>query len=186
MKFKLDSSSEGWFCLADTRKLFIITHINRSILLYLINISVSIVSLLFTWPTVPHFFLVSCWDKLGFPHVLAVSIVMKSRPLYPWCSQVCRLWLAAAYRSEFQLNKSNVVVIEIIKIMKYCGSMHFGKLQRYGPCVGSGDWLLGSHRGGPVSTPGQSTWELWWTIWHWGRFFCGYCGFFCQYQLRNC
>jgi hypothetical protein len=27
--------------------------------------------------------------------------------------------------------------------------MRFGKLQRYRPCVGSGDWSLASHRGRP-------------------------------------
>jgi hypothetical protein len=28
-----------------------------------------------------------------------------------------------------------------------------------------------SHRGGPGSCPGQSMWDLWWTEWHWDRFF---------------
>jgi hypothetical protein len=28
-----------------------------------------------------------------------------------------------------------------------------------------------SHRGGPGSSPGQVMWDLWWTKWHWGRFF---------------
>jgi hypothetical protein len=27
-----------------------------------------------------------------------------------------------------------------------------------------------SHRGGPVSSPSQVVWDLWWTKWHWGRF----------------
>jgi hypothetical protein len=27
-----------------------------------------------------------------------------------------------------------------------------------------------SHRGNPVSIPGQPTWDLWWTKWHWDSF----------------
>jgi hypothetical protein len=30
---------------------------------------------------------------------------------------------------------------------------------------------LVSHRGDPGSNPGQVMWDLWWTKWHWGRFF---------------
>ena len=32
-----------------------------------------------------------------------------------------------------------------------------------GPCHGSGGWSPASHRGGPGSIPGKSTWNLWWT-----------------------
>jgi hypothetical protein len=34
-----------------------------------------------------------------------------------------------------------------------------------------------SHRGGPGSRPGQSMWNLWWTKWHWDRFFSEFFGF---------
>jgi hypothetical protein len=27
------------------------------------------------------------------------------------------------------------------------------------------------HRGGLGSSPGQVVWDLWWTKWHWGRFY---------------
>jgi hypothetical protein len=30
---------------------------------------------------------------------------------------------------------------------------------------------------GPGSIPGQSMWNLWWTKWHWDRFFSDYFGF---------
>jgi len=32
-------------------------------------------------------------------------------------------------------------------------------------------------RGGPASIPVQSTWEWWWTKWHWGRFISEQFGF---------
>jgi hypothetical protein len=38
-------------------------------------------------------------------------------------------------------------------------------------CTGSGSWSPTSHRGGPGSRTSQSTWGLWWTKWHWDRFF---------------
>jgi hypothetical protein len=38
------------------------------------------------------------------------------------------------------------------------------------PCCSSGGLSLASHRGGAGSIPGQVTWDLWWTKWHWGRF----------------
>jgi hypothetical protein len=34
-----------------------------------------------------------------------------------------------------------------------------------------------THGGGPGSIPGQSMWDLWWTQWHWDRFFTEYFGF---------
>jgi hypothetical protein len=37
--------------------------------------------------------------------------------------------------------------------------------------------LPASDRGGPGSIPGQSMWDLWWTKWHWDRFFPDYFGF---------
>ena len=39
------------------------------------------------------------------------------------------------------------------------------------PCLGSGAWLLASHRGGSGSIPSESKWHLWWTKRHWNRFF---------------
>jgi hypothetical protein len=36
---------------------------------------------------------------------------------------------------------------------------------------GSGGKSPTSHRGDPGSVPGQSMWDLWWTKWHWDRFF---------------
>jgi hypothetical protein len=38
----------------------------------------------------------------------------------------------------------------------------------------SGDWLLVSHRGGLGSIPGQSMRDIWWTQWHWVKFFTEY------------
>jgi hypothetical protein len=32
-------------------------------------------------------------------------------------------------------------------------------------------------RGGPVSRPGHSMWDLWWTKWKWDRFFSEFLGF---------
>jgi hypothetical protein len=37
-------------------------------------------------------------------------------------------------------------------------------------CRNSSDQSPASHRGGTGSSPGQVTWELWWTKRHWGRF----------------
>jgi hypothetical protein len=39
------------------------------------------------------------------------------------------------------------------------------------PCHGSGGWSPASYRGGPGSMPGQCMSDLWWTKWHWDRFF---------------
>jgi hypothetical protein len=38
-------------------------------------------------------------------------------------------------------------------------------------CHNSDSWFFASHCGGPDSIPGQSTWDLQWTKWHWGRTF---------------
>jgi len=46
-----------------------------------------------------------------------------------------------------------------------------------GPCHGSGE-LLACHCGGLGLIPGQWMLDLWWTKWHWDRFFCEYFGFF--------
>jgi hypothetical protein len=45
------------------------------------------------------------------------------------------------------------------------------------PCHGSGGRSPASHSGGPASIPVQSMWGLWWTKWHWDRFFYEYFGF---------
>jgi hypothetical protein len=36
---------------------------------------------------------------------------------------------------------------------------------------GSGCYSSASHLGGPGTIPGQLMWDLWWTKWHWDRFF---------------
>jgi hypothetical protein len=41
------------------------------------------------------------------------------------------------------------------------------------PCHGWGLQSPASHRGGP----GQSMWDMWWTKWHWDRFFSEFFGF---------
>jgi hypothetical protein len=44
------------------------------------------------------------------------------------------------------------------------------------PAAGAADvaqvvgWLLACRRGSPALIPGQDTWDLWWTHWHWDRF----------------
>jgi hypothetical protein len=38
-------------------------------------------------------------------------------------------------------------------------------------CHGWGSSSLASHHGGPGSHPGHSMWDLWWTKWHWDKFF---------------
>jgi hypothetical protein len=48
------------------------------------------------------------------------------------------------------------------------------------PCHGSGGSCPASHRGVPRSRPGQFMWDLWWTKWHWGRFFSEFFDFPCQ------
>jgi hypothetical protein len=51
-------------------------------------------------------------------------------------------------------------------------------------------WLrrlfAGSHRGGLCSIPGQSMWDLWWTKWHWDRFFPEYFGFPLSISFHRC
>jgi hypothetical protein len=54
------------------------------------------------------------------------------------------------------------------------------------PCHGSGGQSPASHRGGPGSIPGQSMWDLWWTKWHWDRFFSMYFGFFLSISFHRC
>jgi hypothetical protein len=41
------------------------------------------------------------------------------------------------------------------------------------PCHGSGGYSPASHRGDSSLIPGQSTYDLWWTKWHLGRFSSG-------------
>jgi hypothetical protein len=42
------------------------------------------------------------------------------------------------------------------------------------------------HRGGPGWIPGQSMWDLWWTKWHWDRFFPEYFGFPLSIAFHRC
>ena len=53
---------------------------------------------------------------------------------------------------------------------------------KLGPCHGADGQSPASHRGGPGSITGQSVWDLWWTKWHWDRFFPEYFGFPCQFH----
>jgi hypothetical protein len=53
-------------------------------------------------------------------------------------------------------------------------------------CHGSGGQAPSSHRGVPVSVPGQSVWELYWTNWHGGRFFPMYIDFSLSVSLHKC
>jgi hypothetical protein len=46
----------------------------------------------------------------------------------------------------------------------------FNKIQEFRPRHSSGCYSPASHRDGPNSSPGQVTWDLWWTKWHLGRF----------------
>jgi hypothetical protein len=50
----------------------------------------------------------------------------------------------------------------------------------YGRAIAQAVSRRASHRGGPVSIPGQVMWDLWWTKWHWGRF-----GFPCQFPFHQ-
>jgi hypothetical protein len=54
------------------------------------------------------------------------------------------------------------------------------------PCNGSDGYSPASHRGGPGSIPGQSMWDLWWTKWHWDRFFSEYFGFPLSISFHRC
>jgi hypothetical protein len=45
---------------------------------------------------------------------------------------------------------------------------------------------MASHRRGPVSIPDQSVWDLWWTEWHWDRFFPEYFGFPLSVSFNRC
>jgi hypothetical protein len=42
-----------------------------------------------------------------------------------------------------------------------------------------------SHNGGPGSIPGHYMRDLWWTKWHWDRFFSQYFCFPCQYHYTS-
>jgi hypothetical protein len=43
-----------------------------------------------------------------------------------------------------------------------------------------------SHRRGPGLRPGQSMWDLWWTKWHWDRFFSKSFGFLLSISFLRC
>jgi hypothetical protein len=40
--------------------------------------------------------------------------------------------------------------------------------------------------GGPRSIPGRSMWDLWWTKWHWDKFFSEYFGFSVSISFHRC
>jgi hypothetical protein len=42
------------------------------------------------------------------------------------------------------------------------------------------------HRGGPALILGWSVWYLWWTKWHWDRFFSEYFGFPLSFSFHPC
>jgi hypothetical protein len=55
------------------------------------------------------------------------------------------------------------------------------------PCHGSGGKPPAFHRGGPGSIPSQPMWDLWWTKWHWDRFFLSeYFGFLLSVSFHRC
>jgi hypothetical protein len=74
------------------------------------------------------------------------------------------------------------------------------KTQRLFPCTTFTDWFnwdvvcllrgrrldVTCHLGGPVSTPGQSLWDLWWIEWHWNRVLSECFGFLMSVSLRQC
>jgi len=41
-------------------------------------------------------------------------------------------------------------------------------------------------RGGLASDPGQSVFDLWWTEWHWDRFFSKYFGLLLSVLFQQC
>jgi hypothetical protein len=57
-------------------------------------------------------------------------------------------------------------------------------------CILAVPWLrrlvADYHRGGPGSIAGQSMWDLWWTKWHWDRFFSKYFGFPLSISFHRC
>jgi hypothetical protein len=53
-------------------------------------------------------------------------------------------------------------------------------------CQGSGGQSPASQRGYPGSIPGQSLQNLWWTKWHWDRFFSGYFSLSLSVSLHQC
>jgi hypothetical protein len=57
-------------------------------------------------------------------------------------------------------------IIHYIKLQKQKKSSYYS----VGPCHISGSYWSASHCGGPVSSPGQVIWNLWWTKWHWAGF----------------
>jgi hypothetical protein len=52
--------------------------------------------------------------------------------------------------------------------MSLCLTKHHTTKEQWG--IGIASSIL-NHRGGTGSIPGQSVWDLWWTEWHWDRFF---------------
>jgi hypothetical protein len=47
---------------------------------------------------------------------------------------------------------------------------HFVGSTALRPRHSSSGYSLASHSGGPGSSPGLIKWDLWWTMWRWGRF----------------
>jgi hypothetical protein len=43
-------------------------------------------------------------------------------------------------------------------------------------------WIKGKNGTGRKKIPGQSMWGLWWTKWHWDRFFSEFSVFPCQFH----
>ena len=116
----LDSVSDASSSSADTRKLFAATRTFRHfsvlplITLYLLLSSTVLLQLnrFRSRDLLFRTFLDSRWDEPGFSHVLAVSLGIKHRPFaYPWCSPVCRLWLAAAYCAVYQFKKMSSTLL---------------------------------------------------------------------------
>jgi hypothetical protein len=68
---------------------------------------------------------------------------------------------------------------------KHRSSQDWIPIQNPGRNEGEGNVRL-SHRGGPGSIPGQSMWDLWWTKWHWDRFFPEFFGFPLSVSFRWC
>jgi hypothetical protein len=54
------------------------------------------------------------------------------------------------------------------------------------PCYGSGGLLLATYHGCPGSYPDWSLWDLWWTKWHWDRFFSKFFGFPLSISFCHC
>jgi hypothetical protein len=120
----------------------------------------------------------TCYNifRLISSHILRLPFILWCRGLWKFPDSWPDRWV---WREVYQhlkldhlffvvfMNSSTVALLVIIKVVLIGVPYIFS----WNPCQSPGNQNTVSHHCGPVLILGQIMWDLWWTKWHWNRFY---------------